>query len=394
MAVEIKSQSELYDLFLTTLRDNAPDLTDDSEGSIIDSIGGVVSLAASEILRVAQDRYAKTFFNTAHGPEITGSTDDLQTLAVDHFGTSFSRPGASSATGIVNFSRANTDAGDIVISAGTVVKTKPNAQGVSQRFETESEVTMTGTSVNASAVAVEAGVDGNVLSGTITEIESTLLDSSIVVTNAAAFSGGEAQQDDSAYRETIRNLIEALRGATLAAIEAKAKTVPGIETATAIEIEYAVRRWDIGGDVATGPIFRIPYVTLYVADANGTANDALVDDVKAAIDAVRAGGVSVTVQGASALPINWTAAITLNPSGPNYSELSSDPTKITDSMAEYIASLPIGQDFIRDDADAAILAIWGAAGTNDLTDFVTSVPVGDVSASNTQKLIAGTMAVE
>lgn len=391
MATQIKSSEELRTIFLNAVQDVRSDLTDDEEGSILDTLGGAVSAVANECSNLILDEFKKTFFATANGPEVTEGSDDLEALAVDHFGDDFARPAATAAEGVVAFSRPTSAAGTIAIPAGTVVKTQPNSNGESQRFATQIDVALTNLTVNASVTALEAGEEGNVEAATVTVLESTLLDSSIGVSNAAAFSGGAAEQDDSTYRETIRNLITSIRGATLAAIEAKAETVSGVELATAIETTKAVIEYDIATDTHIGTFFRIPYVSLYIADANGTANNALLDSVRAAVDTVRAAGVQVNVLAATALPLNWTASMTLNPTGPNYAELSSDPQMILDAMEQYINELPIGTDFVRATANAAILAVWGPAGTDDLTAFTTSTPVGDVTASAAQKIIAGTL---
>ncbi len=391
----IKSQQELYDEFIQELQAQAPELTDENDGSTNDILAGVVSFAVSELARLTLDEFRKTFFDTANGPEITGGPDDLETLAVDHFGSNFARPAATFATGTVTFSRPNTDAGNVVIPAGTIVKTAPNANGQSQRFETEAQVTMTSTSIGATINALVAGEDGNVLSGTINLIESTLTDSTVTVTNASALTGGEPEQNDVDYRETIRNRLTTLTGATLVAIIAGAKNVPGVETATAIENELLVIAFDIGTNlpVVSAEPFRIPQVVLYIADVNGTADGALIAEVAEAIESIRAAGVRVDIEAATALSLNWTAGITLNPGGPNYAELSSDPTRIVETMEQYIRDLPIGDDFIKNDADTAMLAIWGPAGTDDLVDFETSIPSGNVPADVDEKLIPGTVEI-
>lgn len=385
----LKSQEELYDEFITELQNIAPELTDTNEGSNLDFLAGVMSFAVSEISRLTVDEFRKTFFDTAHGPEITGGPDDLETLAVDHFGDDFARPAATSALGVVAFSRANMDAGNCTIPIGTVVKTLPNANGEAQRFTTEAEVILTGLTINASVNAAVPGVAGNVLADTVTVIESALTDSSVVVTNALAFTGGAAEENDAEYRETIRNRLLSLTGATLAAITAAAKNVAGVETATAIEAEIVVIEYDIAtsAPVVGADYFRIPRVILYIADANGTASAPLIALVEAAIAIVRAAGVRVEVLGAIALELDWSAEITLNPGGPNFAELSVDPTPIEASMRDYINELPIGTDFIRTTANAAIMAIWGPAGTNDITAFVTNTPSGNVPAAADEKLI-------
>lgn len=390
-----KTQAEIYDDFITEVQSQDPTLTDTSDGSILDVLGGVVSVAVSELTEVTTDEFKRTFIDTSDGPEVTEDEDDLERLAVDHFGDDFARPEATFAEGTVAFSRANADAGDCVIPAGTIVKTVVSATGTTIRFETEAEVTLTGLTINASVVAVVAGPTGNVNANKIVVIEDSLSDPTVVVTNAAVCSGGEDAESDAEYRETIRLLVTRIRGGTLASIEAAALAVAGVEQATGVEIEMPVIEYDIAtDDIAAGAeFFRIPFATLYIADSNGTASDALVALVQTAIDEVRSSGVYIRVLGATAVAMNWTTALTLDISGPNYATLSSDPSMIMDSMAEYINELAIGADFDVSDADAAMLAIWGPAGTGDLTAFATTVPVGDTATAAAEKLIAGTMAV-
>jgi len=389
----VKSLQQLYDEYIAELQAQAPQLTDTNEGSIIDVLAGVTSTSVSELSRITVDEFAKTFFATAHGPDVTGGPDDLETLAVDHFGDSFARPEATKATGTVTFTRPNDDAGNVDILAGTIVKTEPNANGVSQRYEVVASVTMVTTTINASVRAIVAGPDGNALANKVTKIETTLTDPTIAVNNASAFAGGEPTQTDAQYRETIRLLIETLRGATLPAIESKALTVAGVEKATATEFLQYVNEVDISTLDLIGPYFGIPRVKLYIADANGTASQALIDDVKEAVDETRAAGVRVDIIAAIALLQNWSAEITLNPAGPNFATLQTDTTMLTDDMRKYMQDLPIGADFVRSDAEAYMLAKWGAAGSDDLTDFSTTAPTGDVSVDSDEKLLPNTMSI-
>jgi hypothetical protein len=259
-----------------------------------------------------------------------------------------------------------------------------------QRYATTAEVIITGTTVSAPIQAVTAGAAGSASAGTIIVMESSLLDSSITCSNVGNTTGADAQ-DDSTYRQTIQNLIEALAGATAQAVEAKAKTVTGIATATTIETTKTVIEYNIGTGATIGTWFTIPKSTLYIADGTGAASDALIAEVLAAIASVKAAGVVIDVRAATAVTVNWTTAMTLNPTGPNYAELSASAQKILDSKRNYINTLPIGTSFVRATANAAILAIWGPSGTNDLTAFTTSVPSGDVAATASQKMVAGTM---
>lgn len=395
MATTVLSVGELLEIYINEVRATSLDLTDFNEGSINDCEGGAASTAVHEAMSLIVDQFRKTFFDTADGPEVTGGPDDLQTLAVDHFGDTFKRPLAQKAIGIVTFERPNAAAGNVSILKDTIVKTQTDASGQSQRFKTIADVLMTGTSINASVEAVVAGIAGNVSADFVTVIETALTDPTITVNNDLGFSGGAPIMNDADYRQFIRNKIEAIKGATIAAIEAAAKTISGVVTATVVEIEKVVIEWNIATSMPIGEYFRIPYVTLYIADANGTANAALIAAVKAIVDTVRAAGVRVLIVGASPFSLNWTASITLNPSGPNFASLSVDPSPITDTMRDYLAAIPIGTGFDVSDANAAMLAIWGPSGTDDLTvnGFTTISPSGDVAGSPGVKIIPGTVSI-
>jgi hypothetical protein len=387
MGTTPKSQQEFYDLGKTEIQARKDTLTDFSEGSILDIVNGLCSVMAQEVTRLLVDKFKKTYFASSEG-------QDLEDLAVDHFGDGFARPDATKAVGIVKFSRPTAGAGDVSIEIGTIVKTPTDSNGQSKRFSVKSRVVLTTLSINASVEAVDAGVLGNVGVGEISIIETALTDPTVIVTNESEFSGGEAEQDDATYRQTIENKIQQLKGATLEAIESAALSVPGIESATGIEYKIDVIEYDIATLTTIGDPFKIAKVKLYVADANGEASDALIDLVEEAIASVRGAGVEIEILSAEALELNWTASITLNPAGPNYTLLQTDTTMITDSMSAYLRLLGVGADFIKTDADDAMMAIYGPAGTNDLTDFTTSVPSGDIATSATQKIIPGVMTIE
>ena len=391
MATEVPSQQDLYDLFINELQTRAPQLTDTEEGSIVDSLAGATSVGGTELLKVILEFFSKTYFSTANGPEITGGPDDLELLASDHFGKTFLRPAATPSVGTVTFTRPTTGAGNVLIPKGTVVKTNKDADGNEQLFSVLSDITMVGLTVNANVEATVAGSDGNVGSNTVTNIESSLTDDTIIVDNALGFTGGESELSDAAYREFIRNRVELIREATKSAIKAAAENVPGVDTATPIENLQTVIEWDIGTSMTVGAFFTIPRVKLYIADSAGTASQALIDLVDAAVLEVRACGVQIEIIGATPVNIDWFASLNLNPSGPNFATISVDTTMISDSMRQYIQNLAIGTNFNRSLARLAILTIWGPSGTNDLVDFTTNVPAGDISVGPTDKLIPGTI---
>jgi len=381
------TQQEIYDIYKDEVTGQAPEFTDFSVGAIHDIIAGALSIAINEVTELIISEFMKTFFELAEGA-------DLDKLAVDHFGDTFARPDATLATGVATFSRPNTDAGNVIILAGSIVKTKKNASGEEIRFQTDSNITLTGLTISVNITAMVAGVSGNVNATNINVIETALTDASVTVNNSADMAGGKEKLTDEEYREFLKAKILALAGATEAAIIGAALSVAGVEFAKAITLERVVIDYDIANDqiLPGATFFRIPYPVLYIADASGNSSPALIEAVRQAILLVRAAGVKIEVRGAVSSDLDWTASLTLNGSGPNYAELSTDLTKIKESMSAYInEELAVGQGFNRASANTFILSVWGPSGTGDLTAFSTSVPSGNVSIAANEKLIAGTM---
>ena len=415
----MKTIQELQEACVAEVLSRTTKITDDSEGSILDAISGAVAFTVSEIQRILLDRFNATFFDTANGPATTGgvgTTDDLRNLAVDHFGDDFERPGALKSNVVMTFSRSSAAAGACLIPTGTIIKTTKDADGEEIRFETTDDATLTSgggsdLTVDVSADAVVGGSAGNVGAGTIEVIESALTDSTVVCTNASAAIDGNDTYQDAAYREYIKNTLATFRQAIATSIEAAALTIPGIVSATALEVESPVALFDpatqqIDPSVivsASGPRlvrwFYLPHAKLYIADATGAPSDAQVGLVADAIGPVKAFGVYVEILKATGQALNWSLVVTLDAGGAHYADFQAGDFTIVESwMAAYINAFAIGDGF---DAAAALTAVketWGIVAiggdTDGPLDFadVTS-PNPSVSGAAGVKLYAGTMAV-
>jgi hypothetical protein len=388
MSAKPKTQGEYYDIFKTEVQSLADEFSDWSDGSMNDIISGALSVGMNELSRLIVTEFSKTFFNTARG-------DDLEFLATDHFGDQFAKPQPTNATGKVKFQRPTTNAGDVTINTGTIVKTRKDSQGQEQRFSVKQTYVLTGLEIEAEVEAVIPGSPGNVAPNRIVVIENALTDQSVTVNNFETMAGGTDSPDDAEYRELIRARIQSLKGATEEAIRGALLALPNIAFASLVTETLVVRRWDIASNAPDGDFFRIPYPIAYVADQNGNSSLELAAQGAEAIEDVRAAGVKIEVRGAFASPMNWVGTITLNASGDNYASLSSNPQPIIDSMAEYLnKQLEIGEGFVREDARAYVMSIWGAAGSGDLSDFQTLNPVGDVAGQVGVKLTAGGISLD
>lgn len=208
---------------------------------------------------------------------LDGAEDqDLDQLANDRW--SVTRDAAQKALGTVTFTHASPQSG--TIPAGTRVATAPDAAGDFQEFVTDVNLVFAiESSKSVTATAVKAGRGGNVQATRITRILDTLFVAGFTVNNAARFVGGSDEQDDIDYREEVRGINRTRQRAIKAALEAGAKTVPGVFTATAV----------------IDPVTYL--VTVYVADADGNSNSAMVAAVDLALDDWAAAGATVTVVG-------------------------------------------------------------------------------------------------
>lgn len=383
MSTRILSASEILDIYKNEIVAKGGKLVDFEAGSVNDIRGGAMSTAINEAMELVVAEFRKTFFGTAE-------EQDLENLAIDHFGESFSRPDATNSTATYTFSRATTGAGNATIPKDTVVKTGKDANGREIRYITDFEVIMSGLSVNVPITSVETGPETRADADAINVIESALTDPSIVGTNINPTAGGTASQEDPDYRETISGLIDALAGATEAAIRGAVEAVPEIEYVSLVTIIKTVIEWDSIGSAPIGGAFKIPYSVIYVADANGAFSSSLIEKAEDAILDVRACGVKITVVGANSTIVNWTAEMVLNPAGPNYAELSLDTQPIKDSMSNYINSvLGVDAGFNKTQATNYILSIWGPGGTDDLASFATLIPTASIIGVTGTKLVSG-----
>lgn len=155
----------------------------------------------------------------------TGDWLDLHCKQVD-----VERLSATKAEGIVYFTREGTS-GNVSISAGRIVKTQPDGEGIVYRFSTtEDAVLPDGASeIAVSVEAEEYGRKANVSSGMITEI-STVIPGIDSVENRSDWltSEGSDQEDDESLRERYFLAWLDVNGATKYAYESWARSVEGV----------------------------------------------------------------------------------------------------------------------------------------------------------------------
>lgn len=331
-----------------------------NEGDTSDFLVAAGAAMADKNDQYAHSLAAKTYVDTAEG-------DDLTTLADDHWG--IQRVEANEATGDVTFTRATAGGGAGTIDAGTVVATDKDANGEDIRFVLDADVVFGGADLTkpGTATAEVAGKSGNVDASTINHIIDAIFDSSIVVSNAAAFAGGTEAESDPELRERIRAYPGTLRRGTLDALEYGAKTVPGVAVATAYE------------DEDTG------ITTVYVSDASGNSSAQMVTDTEEELENWRAACSLIEVQGGSL----YEQAVTVSVTAKAGFDTAALATQIAAAITAALAKLGIGQTLYRTAIRTAVKNV-----SIDMIDEVTvTIPATDVAPASNQVIRAGTIAI-
>jgi uncharacterized phage protein gp47/JayE len=266
-----------------------PSAIDRKPGSTLNVLFAGAAAMTEEVERRAMAKFAALTLAGANGPE-------LDALAAERTYGLVTRFGASPSVVPVRLSRAAVG----LLPTGTVPAGTLLSAGAVQFALDADETFLLGQlgPLETTATATSAGAVTSVQAGAIAAFAdaSKLFDPRLAVTNPEPSAGGADAEEDDPLRARIRAFPNAVRRGTLAAIEFGALLVPGVTKAVAVEV------LDLSG-LQTG------LVLLYVADANGQANAALVNKVRLALREWRAGGIAVRVAGAVPTFIDVALAI-------------------------------------------------------------------------------------
>lgn len=347
-----------------------PDLTFD-DGDISEMYMSAGAAMADHLTGYSAERIKATYLD--------GATEgDLTVLADDRY--NIQRQQATFATGQVTFSRLTSSAGAGTIVAGTVVATAKDATGNEIQFMTMTNLNVgsgaTGALGTVDAVALLTGVESNVAAGTVNRIVSSVYDSTITVTNAARFAGGDVEQSDESLRAKVRGFPTTIRRATLAALEYGAlnTTGAGVSKATAVEDT------DLFGE-PTG------IVSLFVTDSTGSSSAPMTTAVAGEMVNWRAAGVIVNVQGGVVLSQNVTLALSFR-AGSGISTSAIQPT-VEAAVAARINKLKIGETLSPDIIKQAACNV----DPDNILSCAVSIPAGDVVPAGNQIIRCGAVTV-
>lgn len=202
--------------------------------------------------------------------------DDLD-LRVQDFGVT--RKAAQQSTGIIQFKRNTPSPSDFTIYADGQLSTQSDVFGNTINYTIDSNIVFPSGSVSVTGwvTCTTAGIIGNVPSGYITSIVSSIPGVDTVVNNAA-FTDGADEENDEQLRERVTLHINGLKAGNESAIRAAALSIPGVTVARVKENEPALGQ-----------------ITIFVSNQSGILTQEQIDAVNEAIDSAAAFGILVNL---------------------------------------------------------------------------------------------------
>lgn len=221
---------------------------------------GAVRLA-QRCLWVIDREFRASFLDTAED-------DDLDAWAASE-APGFPRKGASAALVRLTLTRTTTGAGTIYAGDRFSTVATSTSPAVTFRARVDTPVAANALTVDVDAECESEGPSGNVDAGAVVRVLSPLF-ATFTVANTARSAGGDAREEDDAYRDRLRQRDARYRRGTRQAVELGARSVPGVT-----QVTYVSPQTD--ASVAPGT-FR-----LIVGDTRGIGSQPLADAVSTAL---------------------------------------------------------------------------------------------------------------
>lgn len=346
------SWQDLYDIGRATLQARNPSLQL-VPGDVTDAYLCGAATMGSQVIAFAANRFLATFLDGAFGTDLTNLARDRGVI----------RDTGDNAIGTVQFSRPSASLGAGVISAGKRIATQPDSNGSFSVFTTDVDVVFGGTDLgpfSTTATCTTIGNAGNAAAGAVTRILDSLWDPTVVVTNPTQFACGSEQESDPDLRDRVRGFFLTEARGTRDALIFGAKTVPG------------VKRASLTVDPVTG------IITLYVSDADGNANAAMVAAVQTEIANWADAGDIVNVIGATLVIQSVNVSLTVKLGVDVNSLLNNVRLAIIARLARLIP----GDTLYRDMISAAVRDV----DRNNILSVTVNTPAVNVATSTGQVL--------
>lgn len=314
---------DFYDLGKATLQTRRPKLVVE-EGDVSDAVIAGGASMATALVAYANRKFRATFLDGAE-------EDDLTERARDR---GVERDTGSKSVGYITLTRPTAGMGAGTIPAGKRVATETDSTGAFASFTVENDVVFAGgdlTKTNILAKCTVVGKTGNVAENTVVRFVDNIFDPTIVPSNAARFTGGIEQESDEELRDRVRGFFLTQARGTIDALDYGARQVPGVDRVSITVDSSGV-------------------VTVFVADAQGNSNAALVAAVAAELENWRDAADVIYVTGG----VIVNQAITLTVTVRTGVDVNAMLANIRDAIISRVGRLNPGETLYRDMISAAV----------------------------------------
>jgi uncharacterized phage protein gp47/JayE len=328
-----------------------PDSYDKSEGSFIYDAVVAVAIALEDGYLEMDEYLNKAFLDTSY--------DEYLDRITDQYGVY--RKQATYATTILT----------IYGTDGTIIPSGTRFYSNDVYFSSDSDVTITNGTATVNVTCEVEGTLGNVPANTIVNIEGTI--SGITsVTNPNPVTNGTNIEDDETLRQRAYDVIQTPSASgNVQDYENWCTEVNGVGGATIIPL------WNGNGSVKC----------VLVNSDMRAADSTLITSVQTSVESKRPIGATVSYVSATELLVNVAVDITL---ASGY-DLTQVMTNITNDLTDYLKSIALTTSSIS----YAMIGskILSSAGVLDYQNLTLNGTTSNVSVSNTQVAVVGTVNV-
>lgn len=267
------------------------------------------------------------------------------------------------AEGVLRFETDSPAEADLLIPAGTVCMTAAQA-----RFQTSEDATLSAgaTWVDAPAVALEPGSQGNVAAGAVRAMSVSPVGISRC-TNPAPFAGGLDRESDEELRERVLETYQRMpNGANAAFYQQGAMTFPQVAAATVIPRPRGVGTVDV-----------------VVATPAGVPDGELLSEIQAYFEQRREIAVDVTVRAPEVVEVDVTAAV----AAAENRDAAAVRETVEGALRAWFDGRLLGKRVLRAELGRIIFDVEG------VSNYALSAPAADVDIAVDQLPVLGTLTV-
>ena len=371
--LDLRTHSSLVGLMASAIQGRAKALIDFSIGSLLRATSEADAGMGLWLQGLALRILARARASTSSGADLDSWVQDFGVY----------RLGAQQSDGTVTFSRY-TPGAQAVIPLGATIQTADGSEDFIVVLDSSHASYNAGLQgyvlpVNVASISVpvraqRGGLSGNVLAGTVTVITSQILYVD-EVTNAEDFAGGGDEETDDQLRQRFIAFIASLSKATRLAVAYAIMSLKRGLTYSIVENYTLDDTWTPG------------FFFVVVDDGSGYPSSALISDVFAAVDAVRAATVTCSVHA----PVVMTAGVSMTLTVKQGYDPNVVKGDVGTAIAAYINALPVGASLQY--TKVAQLAYEASAGVDNVTALLVGGSAADLVAEPRNKIIAGVMVV-